>query len=92
VEFSEKEKNVIIHYGNIILNEAEKIEHEKDHVIFYFDIIEPLIKRISDNSLITFSKTELLTVLEILQIASYYEDFPTNMENTISSLISFFQE
>jgi hypothetical protein len=91
VELSEKEKEVIIKYGTIIISNVDKIEQEIGRFIFYFDAIQPLISHISDDSDITFSKTELLTILEILQISCNNKDFPEFMENAILSLISFFK-
>ena len=57
---------------------------------FYFDSIDPLIDRLSCDEEHILTKTELLTILEILQIFCDASDFPEFMEEPINALLSFF--
>ena len=90
VILTQQEKAVIINYGNRILDESDKIEQDQDRVIFYYDSIESLLVHLSGVEENTLSKTYLLTILEILQIFCGDRDFPTFMEESISTLLSFF--
>ena len=101
VSLMPEEKSVILSYGKRVLNEIDLLEQEKScsvdrgesdfRAVFYFDSIEPLIARLSGDAKHLLTKTELLTILEILQIFCDDPDFPTLMEESIEALLSFFQ-
>lgn len=86
-----QEKECILTYGRRVVSEAEKIESEKERVIFYYDSIEPLLERISKKEHLTLTTSDLLTILEIFQIFCDEPDFPEFIEDSVSSLLSFFQ-
>jgi len=90
VEFSYDEKKFIAEKGAKIITTADTIEKEQDRVIFYYDVIEALIEKIEDASGNEYTKTELLAVLEIIQIAAEIDSFPPFMEEATSALINLF--
>lgn len=92
VDFSDIEKRTIIEAGNLILEKTATIENDLERVIFYYDVIEPLISSLEKRSSNEYSKTELLTVLELMQISTEFNSLPLAMEPCIEALISFFEE
>ena len=100
VSLTQQEKEVIVHYGKRVVNEIDQLEQEKCNsgeseplgfrAVFYFDSIDPLIDRLSCDEEHILTKTELLTILEILQIFCDASDFPEFMEEPINALLSFF--
>jgi len=89
VTLTSEEKEVIADYGNRILKDVEQIEQEQDRVIFYYDSIPPLLEHIGCDHQV-LSKTDLLTILEILQIFCKKKEFPPFMDEPISTLLGFF--
>lgn len=90
--FTIDERRVIIHYGNRLLDEVDQIESEQERVVFYYDSIESLIQNMENKNCNKFSRTDLLTILEILQIYCKDKDFPSTMDEAITTLLSFFLE
>lgn len=91
VSFTGEEKTTILSYARKVLEESDQIEKNQERVLFYYDSIEDVIKRISGTDSGSLSKTELLTILEILQVMCEDPDFPQFMEDVISSLLGFFR-
>ncbi len=89
VGFSTEEVKVITSYGKRLLSEVETIEEQR--VIFFYDSIEPLLKLLQ-NDTIKLTRTDLLTILEILQIYCDDPQFPEHMDEAILTLLSFFTE
>jgi hypothetical protein len=90
VDFTAEEKSAIVAFGKKVLEECDKIEAEQSRVIFYYDTIEDLIGHLSSDGELLLSRTELLTILEILQIFLDDAAFPSFMNESISTLLSFF--
>lgn len=90
VEFSATEKKFIADQGRLIIETADTIEKVQDRVIFYYDLIEPVIEKLEDESMSQYTKTELLAVLEIIQISAELNSFPQYMEDATSALINLF--
>ncbi len=91
VVLTPQEKSTVSEYGNRILRDSDAIEEKQDRVIFYYDSIEPLIAHLaSSNEEVALTKTELVTILEILQIFCDEDKFPQFLDETISTLLSFF--
>lgn len=90
VTLTPEETKVIAGYGKRILKDVERIEQEQDRVIFYYDSIPTLIEHIIGHDDQVLSKTDLLTILEILQIFCKDEEFPPTMDEPISTLLGFF--
>lgn len=91
VSFSEQEKKTIIRYAENVLRESDRIEQEQDRVLFYFDTIETVISNLSDSENTMLTKTDLLTILEIMQVVCDDNDFPEYMEEVLASLLGFFR-
>jgi hypothetical protein len=89
VEFSSEELEVITNYGQRLLAEVETIE--KQRVVFFYDSVEPLLELLQKNA-DKLTRTDLLTVLEILQIYCDDPQFPEFMDEAIMTLLSFFNE
>jgi|WetSurMetagenome_2_1015567.scaffolds.fasta_scaffold244708_2 hypothetical protein len=90
VDFSDEEKNCIISLGQRLLSEADAIEQKQERVLFYYDSIEPIIERLGDNKELSLSLSDLLTILEILQVYADDPALPATMDEAISQLLSFF--
>lgn len=90
VIFTDQEKEIITRFGRKILEECDQIEKKQDRVLFYFDTIESIIAYLSEGENRSLSKTELLTVLEILQVFCDDSQFPLFMDEVISNLLGFF--
>jgi hypothetical protein len=90
VGFTPDEKAVIEKFGKKVLEECDRIETEQNRVFFYYDSIEPLIVHLSGKDETLLTRTELLTILEIVQVFVDDSTFPSFMEESISILLSFF--
>jgi hypothetical protein len=91
VSLSNQEKETIRSFGTKVLEESDQIEKKQDRVLFYYDTIETVIERLTKGDSTAFSKTELLTILEILQVTCDEPEFPDFMDEAISSLLGFFR-
>jgi hypothetical protein len=92
VSLTNEERRIIINYGKKLLEEADAIEEKQERVLFYYDAIEPLIDYLHNNEKIDLSRSDLLTILEILQVYSDDSDFPSTIDDAISTLLGFFME
>lgn len=89
VGFSSEEVEVITRYGQRLLDEVDTIEEQR--VVFFYDSVEPLLELLQKN-IDKLTRTDLLTVLEILQIYCDDPQFPEFMDEAIMTLLSFFTE
>lgn len=89
VNFSHDEKDVLLKYADRLNQEIEAIESGQDRIVFFFDNVEELVGRLSDDDS-SLSKTDLLTALEILQIYCDEPDFPQAGLGIAEALLSFF--
>ena len=89
VNFSHEEKDVLLRYARRLPDEIDRIESSQDRIVFFFDNVEELTARLSDDDS-SLSKTDLLTVLEILQIFCDEPDFPQAGLGIAEALLSFF--
>lgn len=90
VDFTEQEKDCIREYGMKILKEIDRIELEQDRFVFYYDSIEPLLGHLTKKQNLHLTKTELVTILEILQIFCRDDGFPEYIDASIETLLGFF--
>lgn len=90
VDLTSDERAVIINYGKRLINEVDEIEKNQERVVFYYDAIEPLVEYLDNMNNKMMSRSDLLTILEILQIYSQEKDFPQSMNDSIATLLSFF--
>ena len=90
VDFAEDEKKVITALGNRLLQEAEQVEKDQERILFYYDSIEPLISLLQEPGRTSFSRNDLLTMLEILQVYAGDPALPPPMDETILQLLAFF--
>jgi hypothetical protein len=90
VALAAEEKRCVIDLGRRLLDEADSVEQTQERVLFYYDSIEPLITRLEEHDSGSLSRTDLLTMLEILQV--YIDDpaFPASMDEAVSTLLGFF--
>ena len=91
VSLTGEETSTILAYARKVLEDGDRIEKNQDRVLFYYDSIEEVIERISGPDSGLLSKTDLLTILEILQVMCDDPEFPQFMDDVISSLLGFFQ-
>ncbi|MCX7727315.1 MAG: hypothetical protein N2053_10765 [Chitinispirillaceae bacterium] len=91
ISLTEEEKSVIKQYAERLLKEADYIEQEKGKVIFFYDSLEEIIRLLSSaGEEIEFKMTELLALLEILQVYCDEPDFPSFLEEATNMLLGFF--
>jgi hypothetical protein len=90
VAFTPEEKVVIQKLAQRLLAEADEIEQQQGRVLFYYDTFEPLIELLSEPRRTTLSRTELLAVMELLQVYCDDPQFPAAMEGTVATLLAFF--
>jgi hypothetical protein len=90
VNFSKKEKDVLVAYGSRLLDEVDEIEKKQDRAVFYYDSWEDLIDRLNKEENPGFTHTDLLAALEVMQIYCDDTDFPTEAEGIAESLMEFF--
>lgn len=90
VQFSSEESMKIELYINKLYKEAEILELKSEKVLFYIDNLQECLNHLKDPNCSTFTKTDLLTILEALQVYCDEEDFPPLLENTAEVLLNFF--
>lgn len=90
VSFATDEKKVITALGNRLLQEAEQVEKKQERILFYYDSIEPLLSRLQEPDRTSFSRNDLLTMLEIVQVYADDPALPPSMDETILQLLAFF--
>jgi hypothetical protein len=86
VMFAPEEKKTIAAYARRLLDDAERIEHDTDRVIFYYDSIETLIEHCENRRESAMHGADLLTIMEILQIYCMENDFPQSMESVAAEI------
>jgi hypothetical protein len=89
VNFSHEERDVLLRYARRLPGEIDTIESSQGRIVFFFDNVEELAKRLSDDDS-SLSKTDLFTALEILQIYCDEQDFPQAGLGIAEALLSFF--
>jgi len=89
VSFTTEERRVITHYGRKLIDEADKIESEQERVLFYYDSIEAIIEKLERDSK-KLSRSDLLAILEILQIYCCDQSFPEMMNDSIMGILNLF--
>lgn len=90
VSLSSDERVAITKYGKRLLDEVDTIESEHDRVVFYYDSIEELIDLLNKKDTISIHKSQLLAILEVLQIYCDDAEFPSCLDETISNILRFF--
>lgn len=91
ISLTEEEKRVIRQYAERLLNETDFIEQEKGRIVFFYDSLENIIRLLSsDSDELDFKNTDLLALLEVLQIYCDEPDFPDFLEEATNMLLSFF--
>ncbi|HEX2957112.1 MAG TPA: hypothetical protein VHO70_09775 [Chitinispirillaceae bacterium] len=90
VSLSSDERVAITKYGRRLLDEVDTIESENDRVIFYYDSIEDLIDLLNKKDTISIHKSQLLAILEILQVYCDDAEYPSFLDETSSNILGFF--
>ena len=88
ITFSPEEREVFLHLGKRLVAEADAIEKQRDQFLFFYDSIEEVMDDISSGN--TLSRTDLLTLFEIVQVYLNDADLPSFMDKTLEELLSFF--
>jgi hypothetical protein len=92
VQFTAQEKTALIPYLNKLLQQADELEEKTQRVVFYYDNIEECLSHITRNNREQFSRMDLLTILEVLQIYCDDTDFPEYLLRTAEALLTFFND
>lgn len=91
VQFSPQESSALWTYAIKLQTEADTIEKEQDKILFYFDNLEECADHLSANSGSSYTISDLLTILEVLQVYCEDVNFPKILEDTSKSLLTFFE-
>ena len=90
VQFSSDESLKIEKYVKKLIEEAETLEQESENVLFYVDNLQECLNHLQDKNYSGFTRADLLTILEVLQVYCEKEDFPPILEHTAEALLNFF--
>jgi CCR4-NOT transcriptional regulation complex NOT5 subunit len=90
VSLSLDELHHIRTYLNRLAQEAEILEKESERVLFHIDNLEECLKKVEKNDPSDFSRADLLTILEALQVYCEEDEFPLDLDSTIEALLTFF--
>jgi len=90
VHFSAEELSAIRSLIVRLQSEADTIESETGEMLFYYDNLEECAGHLAENDRQSFSKADLLTILEVLQVYCEKSDFPQSLEKTAEILLNFF--
>lgn len=89
VSFEPTERREILAYAKRLLNEADTVEESKGQVLFYYDNLEDLTKRLEPGEASGYTRLELLAIIEVLQVYCREEGFPKELEAVAESLLDF---
>ncbi len=90
VQFSATETAGILKLMERLEKEADKLEEESGKVLFYIDNLQECSQHLSENNRTSFSKSDLLTILEALQVYCDDPAFPQVLDTTAEALLDFF--
>jgi hypothetical protein len=90
VTFPEGEKTAILALINKLLIEIDQVEKDLGRPIFFYDNLEDINAILTGTMDADFTRTDLMTILEVLQIYSDRADFPQILDEVIVSLLGFF--
>jgi len=88
VVFTPDESVQIAQYIQRLLAEADTIE-ENGRTIFYFDNLQECHNHVREWKRSQYSRTDLFTIIEVLQIYCDDPEFPPALEKTAEALIDF---
>jgi hypothetical protein len=89
VGLSEIERKAIVKLAETLLDESERIEEERGMVVFFYDSLEPMIKKLKKNKS-SFTRTEFLAIIEICQIYCDDECYDPALNPVAQSILDFF--
>ncbi len=89
VRFSAQEKHLIAGYVERLLAEVDEVEKRLDRVVFYFDNLDDLHQTLTAAEEEPLRRTDLLAVLEVLQIYCGEDDFPAQLDTVAEGILSF---
>jgi hypothetical protein len=90
VQFTDQEIAALTRYTQKLLAEADTVEQQMDRMVFYYDNLEESLQHLKEKGREQFSRMDLLTLLEVLQIYCDAPDFPPLLEGTAEALLTFF--
>lgn len=92
VTLSSEEIAAIEKYGKKLIDEVDTIESEMERVVFFYDSIGDVIDLLKKNNTVSIHKSQLLAILEVLQVYCDDPEFPSLLDETIANILSFFIE
>ncbi len=88
ISYADEERAPMEAYVKRLIDEADEVEQKQGRVLFYFDNLEDLLKRLESNSR-TFPRADLLAMLETLQVYCDDAQFPQRLERVAEALMDF---
>lgn len=88
VDFSAQEKESIIKFAKLLLDETDMIEEERGQIVFFYDSLEPLIEKLDGGGGVT--RVDFLAIIEICKL--YCEDprYDGTLNAIAESILDFF--
>ncbi len=90
VHFSATESADILKLMKRFSQEADTLEQQSEKVFFYVDNLQECSQHLTDKERTHFPKTDLLTIIEVLQVYCDDAAFPPALDTTAEVLLDFF--
>jgi hypothetical protein len=74
-----------------LIEEVDEVEAAQERTVFYYDNLEDLVGRLKRDPAAALSKTDFLTLTEILQIYCDDPAFPAELSDTVAAILAFFE-
>ncbi|MBD3391483.1 MAG: hypothetical protein GF418_05480 [Chitinivibrionales bacterium] len=92
VSFSANEKRLILKYVDRLVAEADNVEQKRDSVLFYYDNLEEVRDALSGPESGNLIRSDLLAILEVLQVYCEDDDFPQELESVAEGILRFLSQ
>jgi hypothetical protein len=89
VSFTDSEREAIRGYVIRLMNEADAVEERTGQVLFYYDNLEEVSRRLEKGTEASLSRADLLTILEALQIYCDEQGYPESLDSVADGLLNF---
>jgi hypothetical protein len=90
VDFSWGEKSALIKLSDTLVSEVDAIEEQLGRVVFFYDTMEELSAKLKADAALT--RTDFLAIIELCQIYCDDPRYDSELNQTASSILSFFLE
>jgi len=89
VGLSKEERAAIVKLSGTLMKEAEDIEEEQERIVFFYDSLEGIMKKMKQESPL-LTRTEFLAIIEMCQIYCEDERYDPALNSVAESILDFF--